>query len=76
MTAIRYNKLWIKLLIVLLLAVLGIAGIYFAYETQETQPLDPEERIEEEEVIPGPETAYNRIEKKRPRPYPAVGHCL
>lgn len=56
MTAVRYNKLWIKLLIVLLLAVLGIAGIYYAYQAQETQPPSPEDRIEEEEVIPGNET--------------------
>lgn len=55
MTAVRYNRLWIKILIVLLLAVLGIAGIYYAWEAQETVPPTPEERIEEEEVIPEPE---------------------
>lgn len=58
MTAVRYNKLWIKLLIVLLLAVLGIAGIYYAYEFQKTPPPTPEERIEEEEAIPGQETVF------------------
>jgi cytochrome c-type biogenesis protein CcmH/NrfG len=51
MTAVRYNRPWIKFLIVLLLLVLGIAGIYYAYVSWETVPAPEKEHIEEE-VIP------------------------
>lgn len=54
MTAVRYKRIWIKVVVIVFLIAIGIAGIYFAYITEGTQPAVQEERIEEEK-LPDPE---------------------